>query len=79
MAKANIPGDLIPWEIIIIIAPFSPISELLRIPKTNIFIWITEEYAISLFMSIEQRQTNPITIAPHKLILKNKFIEFDSI
>lgn len=65
---ANIPGDLIPWEIIINIAPLTPIELFERTPRISRFMCTTEEYAISFLMSIEFIHTMLISRAPQRLV-----------
>ena len=54
LAKANIPDDVNPWEIIMINAPTAPKKDEFKNIILNILIWTTEEYAIITFMSEQQ-------------------------
>lgn len=72
-------GDLNPWAIIISTAPMFPSTVPLIIPITIIPMWITDEYAINLFISVKHKHTNLTAITPHIFSANKKFVIFELV
>lgn len=68
LARANRPEDESPWAIIIDSVPVHPQKDWFIKPAVRRPMWLTDEYAISDFISGCRTQINLVIVAPQMAI-----------